>query len=38
MKKSGPENIKTRQPLVKKLQELGWDIKQMRYEPEWGST
>lgn len=35
MKKTGPENTKTRMPLIEKLNKLGWDKKQIMIEPEW---
>lgn len=35
MKQSGPENTETRLPLISKLEKLGWDKKQMMWEPEW---
>ena len=35
MQKEGPENKYTRIPLIQQLVEMGWDINQMQYAPEW---
>lgn len=35
MQSKGPENKYTRMPLIDKLVEMGWDINQMQYNPEW---
>lgn len=35
MQKEGPENKYTRMPLIQQLVEMGWDINQMQYSPEW---
>lgn len=35
MQKEGPENKYTRMPLIQQLIEMGWDINQMQYSPEW---
>lgn len=35
MQSQGPENLYTRQPLIEKLVEMGWDTNQMQYSPEW---
>ena len=35
MQYQGPENIFTRQPLIERLIEMGWDNNQMQYSPEW---
>lgn len=35
MQSQGPENLYTRQPLINSLVEMGWDINQMQYTPEW---
>lgn len=35
MQNKGPENIFTRQPLIDRLVEMGWELNQMQYSPEW---
>ena len=35
MQSQGPENKFTRMPLIDKLVEMGWDINQMQFNPEW---
>ena len=35
MQSKGQENKYTRMPLIDKLVEMGWDINQMQYNPEW---
>ena len=35
MQKAGPENTKTRLPLIQKLIDLGWSENQITFEPEW---
>ena len=35
MQTKGPENVKTRKPLIEALIGLGWSEKQIKSEPEW---
>ncbi len=35
MQKEGSENKYTRMPLIQQLVDMGWDINQMQYSPEW---
>ena len=35
MQKEGPENKYTRMPLILQLVEMGWDVNQMQFDPEW---